>query len=375
MRVLFVFAGILKYKGRLLKQISTMQQMGHECILIHGQVEDSIPDYSCYPFKVIRIKLDRHHNKIVNFHNLMRFNFSAAKTITKQAADAVVSVELYGALSGALARHRNPEILFVFDCNELFMHMGMSRMKKLMWAPIHSWVFRKADVVIHAEEQRLLFCQGNYRSKAKHFLLENLPVLNGSHTHGNKTLHKPLRTVYIGALLPKRYCSELINAFAKIPPEIASCDLIGFGEPEYENQLIALVNDLKLWHVRILPPVNHDQMLETLKEYDIGIAFYENLNLNQYYCAPNKIYDYIACALPIISNDYPGLRKVIEERKIGVCLAEINEETLMSALELIETERMIDNITESVRHRYSWQNQTAAYSGIFSEALQSERTS
>ena len=360
-----MFAGILKFKGRLLKQISTMQQMGHECILIHGQVEDSTPDYSCYSFEVIRIKLNRHHNKIINFHNLIRFNFRAAKTAVKLAANAVVCVELYGALGGALVRHRNPEILFVFDCNELFMHMGMSRMKKLMWTPIHSWVFKKADVVIHAEEQRLLFCQENYRSKAKHFLLENLPFLDESHTQGSKSLHKPIKTVYIGALLPKRCCRELIIAFSKIPPESASCDLIGFGEPEYEKQLIALVNDLKLKHVRILPPVNHDQMLETLKEYDIGIAFYENLNLNQYYCAPNKIYDYIACTLPIISNDYPGLRKVIEERKIGVCLAEITVETLMSALKLIEAERMIDNITESVRHRYSWQNQAAAYSGIF----------
>ncbi len=367
MRVVFVFAGILKYKGRLLKQIKTLQGAGHECLLIHGQVEDTPPDYGVYDFRTVPIRLIRDPNKIKNFYNHIRFNFQAAEKIKEISPGAVVCVELYGALSGALARFRQTVPKFVFDCNELFMQMGMGRTKQMFWSPIHNWIFRRADVVMHAEEQRLLYCQKMYKSKAEHFLLENLPQGSaGTRLADKNRSGGPLRAVYLGALLPDRCCEEVIKAFAGIPPEIASCDFIGFGAPADEQSLKDLLSELKIAHVRFLPPVKHSEMFEVLTQYDAGLAFYENINLNQYYCAPNKIYDYLACGVPVISNDYPGLKKVLEDNRVGVCVHDITAASMQAALQKISTENFAGNITAEIRKRYSWQYQADAYCGIFS---------
>jgi len=367
MRVVFVFAGILKYKGRLLKQIKTLQEAGHECILIHGQVENTSPDYSIYDFRTVPIRLIRDPNKIKNFYNHIRFNFQAAEKIKELTPGAVVCVELYGALSGALARTRKTIPKFIFDSNELFMQMGMGRVKQMFWSPIHNWIFRQADVVMHAEEQRLLYCQKAYRSKAKHFLLENLPQGGTGVALRKKSLPGgPLRAVYLGALLPDRCCEEVIKAFTGISPDVASCDFIGFGAPAYEQKLKGLLAGLKITHVRFLPPVKHSEMFESLAQYDAGLAFYENINLNQYYCAPNKIYDYLACGVPVISNDYPGLKKVLEDNRVGVCIHDITAASMQAALQKISTENFAGNITEEIRNRYSWQHQANSYRQIFS---------
>ena len=365
MKVVFVFAGILKFKGRLLKQIRTLQEAGHECVLVHGQVEDTPPDYTAYPFEVRPIRLCRHKNKLINFCRHMEFNRIAARALDELAPGAVVCVELYGALSGALARARNPGLRFIFDSNELFMHMGMRPLKKLMWGPLHAWVFGRADVVTHAEEQRLIFCRQHYRSHARHILLENLPHGGISTLPPRPAPQYPLRVVYVGALLPDRCCEEVIRAFGEIPPEVAVCDFIGFGAPDYEARLRDLIARQGKAHIRILPPVPHAQMQKTLLEYDVGLAFYENLNLNQYYCAPNKIYDYIASGLPTISNNYPGLVQVLERNGIGVCVEEVTAASMTAALNRVVQERMADRITADIRSRYSWGHQVQRYRAIF----------
>jgi len=365
MRILFVFAGLLEYKGRLLKQIASLQDAGHECILIHGQKENTPPDYSNYPFEVHSFKQIRRQKKLNNFFSHLRFNFQAARLASQLHANAIVCVELTGALAGALVRVFHKNVMFVFDSNELFMEMGMKKLKKIVWGPIHSLAFKKADVILHAEQNRLVFCKQHYQNSAKHVLLENLPRIEiNSFERQSKTT--PIRIVYLGALIPSRHCEEIISAFSFISEDFANCDFIGFGEEEYINHLQLLISDNNLSNIRILPPISNTLMLEALIDYDIGLAFYKNNNLNQYYCAPNKIYDYIVTGLSVITNDYPGLLEVIEQNNIGVCLDSINPEAIAAAIATIASEEISENITLKIKQRYTWKNQEKAYISIFS---------
>jgi glycosyltransferase involved in cell wall biosynthesis len=64
---------------------------------------------------------------------------------------------------------------------------------------------------------------------------------------------------------------------------------------------------------------------------DIGTAFYSNINVNNYYCASNKLFEYIALEKPVLTNNYPGLIERVERLKLGVCLDAITPENLASA--------------------------------------------
>ena len=52
----------------------------------------------------------------------------------------------------------------------------------------------------------------------------------------------------------------------------------------------------------------------------------QNSVLNALYCAPNKIYEYARYGVPIIGNDIPGLRSVVNEYRNGVIVSEITKE-------------------------------------------------
>ena len=365
MKIIFVFAGILKYKGRLLKQLNTLVENGFDCLLIHGRVEKDLPDYSQYYFPVKSIRLKRTKNPIKNFYNIIIFNIKAGFLAKKIGAEYTVCEELWSSLSGIIFKFLSKNRKFVFDCNELFLHMGMNRYKQLLWQPIHSLAFRKADVIMHAEEQRLQYCKAHYKTKGIHFLLMNLPKFEPLDFKKAINENKPIKVLYLGALLPDRCCEKVMDAFAGIDPDKAECDFIGFGKPEYEDELRNRVKRHNLTNVRFLSPVENKKVKETIAAYDIGIAFYQNNNLNQYYCAPNKIYEYIACVLPVITNNYPGLVKTIQDNQIGICIDKIDSVTLYNAIVTIINDHYKLNITKEIKKQFNWSSQERSYLNLF----------
>lgn len=365
MRIVFVFAGLLEYKGRLLKQIATLQEAGYECTVIHGQKESVIPDYSKYSFHVIPYRIVIHSNKVLNFYRHMKFNLQALSCLFSLVPDYVVCVELMGVLSGSLYRLFRRKSTFVFDCNELFMEMGMSKAKKVVWGPIHWFAFKQADFILHAEINRLKYCSSKYSSNAKNVLIENLPrVATDSIVAHSQS--KICRAVYIGALIPSRGCEEIIQAFSMIPDHIACCDIIGFGFTDYLQHLHSIIDMNHISNVKILPPISNSNIFNTLSNYDVGFAFYGSNNLNQYYCAPNKIYEYIVAGLAVITNDYPGLKQVVETISIGYCLKSTNPVEIRNAVLKVLKNNIRNNIKDSIRSRYTWQTQENRYLSIFS---------
>lgn len=71
--------------------------------------------------------------------------------------------------------------------------------------------------------------------------------------------------------------------------------------------------------------------------------------LNGLYCAPNKIWEYAAAGLPMISNDLPGLRGAFEQYDMGRVVALDPEEI---AVTLREIDSQSDRMSEGARNYY-----------------------
>lgn len=346
----------------MFKQIKTLQDAGHECVVVHGRTEDAEPDYSVYDFPVSPIRVVQEKNKLLTIVTQLQFNWRASREVLKSRADAVVCIALQSALSGALAKRRKPALRYIFDSNELSLESYTGGVKKRIWAAVQEFVLKQADVVMHAEQNRLDYFNKTYPSRAKSFLLENLPHFRTDSLDRNAECS---RFVYLGILTPNRYIEEMIHAFGRMEDHDVSLDIIGFGSRGYEQHLHELCRSLSYPNVKILPAVAHDRIYETLRSYDVGIAFYRNINLNNYYCAPNKVYDYIQMGMPVISNDFPGLLDVVQKNKAGVCIPEVDALHIRQAVRGLSTGRFLVDIAESVRRRFSWEHQERAYLGLF----------
>lgn len=71
-----------------------------------------------------------------------------------------------------------------------------------------------------------------------------------------------------------------------------------------------------------LDSVPYEDLPAVLASADIGIALYKDLGCNFTLTgsASGKIAHYVKCGLPVISNNYPSIKKVIEGFDCGVCV-------------------------------------------------------
>jgi glycosyltransferase involved in cell wall biosynthesis len=97
--------------------------------------------------------------------------------------------------------------------------------------------------------------------------------------------------------------------------------VIGPGEGEYARQVQELAAQLKVSdQFVILPPVSYDDLARVTPGADLGHGLYEPINFtNQYYAtSSNKIMEYLAAGVPLLVDDVPPLRRIIEQHNCGV---------------------------------------------------------
>lgn len=85
----------------------------------------------------------------------------------------------------------------------------------------------------------------------------------------------------------------------------------------------------------VVPP----EHLHITKASYIGVLSYipqKGNELNVLYCAPNKIYEYAGCGIPMICHALPALIQVFERYQIGVCVDEMTPEKIAVGIKKIE---------------------------------------
>jgi glycosyltransferase involved in cell wall biosynthesis len=107
-------------------------------------------------------------------------------------------------------------------------------------------------------------------------------------------------------------------------------------------------------NIHYLPPVAHNEVVKIAKSADIGLAMIEAVSLSDYYCLPNKLFEYAFSGLFVITSDFPDMKRVVEEYDLGVtCAVDIDAlRDLIKKLSNLEcTERKKD------LYKLSWQYQ------------------
>lgn len=59
--------------------------------------------------------------------------------------------------------------------------------------------------------------------------------------------------------------------------------------------------------------------LEITSRARIGVVYYDDLILNEAFCAPNKIYEYSAFGMPMLANKIPGLESTVGAAGAAIC--------------------------------------------------------
>lgn len=119
--------------------------------------------------------------------------------------------------------------------------------------------------------------------------------------------------IYAGAQGPANALDLLLDA-AKELPEI-SILLVGAGSQT--ARLLRRAADEGLSNVEFRNPVSKEQLPRLLTACDVGIHSVEPLPVLTQGVSPNKLFDYMASGIPVVSNAEEGLRDIILDDMCG----------------------------------------------------------
>lgn len=120
--------------------------------------------------------------------------------------------------------------------------------------------------------------------------------------------------LYQGGFSVNRGLHNLVKSMQFVDNAI----MIFMGWGKLEEELIELYKSLNLkGKVYFIGPASHAELLNYTMCADIGLIPYQFVGLNNYYCSPNKLFEYINAHIAIATSNFPFLESVLTEYKIG----------------------------------------------------------
>lgn len=121
--------------------------------------------------------------------------------------------------------------------------------------------------------------------------------------------------LYQGAVVPGRGIEVCIRSLKYTDLEI---DFVVLGDGRARGDLVALASELGLSdRVHFLGFVPLESLLAYTASADIGLSLIQNTCLSYYYSLPNKVLEYVMAGLPVVASDFPEMRRIVQEYKVG----------------------------------------------------------
>ena len=169
--------------------------------------------------------------------------------------------------------------------------------------------------------------------------------------------------LYQGALSPGRGVESLIDVFAGLN-ERRHLVLMGYGV--LEDKVREAASNCPNIHFQ--PAVPPDQVLYYTASADIGLCLIENTCLSYYYSLPNKLFEYLLSGLPVLVNDMPEQRRIVEQFQCGwIVPTSLSEQKLL--FESIEAKEFEERKVGAARaaESFDWEDEAMKLRNLYIE--------
>ena len=363
--ILILLIGNLRYDGRVQKTISSLQKENYKITLISTEFskDDNLSDYN-FPIHIIKKKTGGVFFKKI--YRAIVFYLKVRRKI-KDVSPDYLHCNDFSTLIYAFGFFSKTKV--IYDSHELAIETSDGITKSAI-RMIEKLAVSRCYKIILPQFDRLNYFYFLYQNKIKKeqlYLLENFPkrtlhlednyFLKKYNFQVDKSQYKILS--YTGIINSERSIDTVIKALIDIPNIIFF--IIGSVNETYYSYLLKIITENNLKErVFIKSPVPNNEMLSIANSSDIGVCFYSDNNLNSYFCASNKIYEYINCNKLVLSNNIAGTTRIINDNN-GVLIDKINETSIRSALlKLIN----LDVVNTSHKHYY-WDDQEYIFKKIY----------
>lgn len=143
---------------------------------------------------------------------------------------------------------------------------------------------------------------------------------------------------FVGGLRQWHGVQILPELLQRLAPSFPQAQLVIVGNGPLESTLRQRLAELGLsQHAVFTGPLDHVQVADVIREFDIALAPYPKLD-HPFYFSPLKLFEYMACGCAVVAADVGQVGTVVEAGKTGLLYPAGNLEQLTDRCEQVLSE-------------------------------------
>lgn len=312
----------------------------------------------------------------VNFNQKVR---NSQKEFTKKIkklklSSRIVQAGDYYSLDAAKSIKMRTGAKLVYDSREIYSQLNSLQNRYFAKAFL---TFKEKYLVTYVDRM-VVTAEADEKYLRKHFshgiayhIIKNLPpklelTPNNSLRELFKIPDSNLVLLYQGWILEGRGLDILLESVKSID----NVSLIIIGDGEYKKKLTDSVTKLNLTDkVFFTGFVPYEKLHEYTMSADIGFVLFENTSISYQNALPNKLFEFIQSAIPVITTNQKTIAEIVESEKIGFVVDNLDSKNLTGFIEEMKKDKVRKNYQENtmqIRDKYNYESQEIEILKVYS---------
>lgn len=320
------------------------------------ETKDSI-DINSITLKLFSKKLTFLPNILRHLFTLLEFLLRSFFIINKFKPSVIHCHDTLALPIAILFKVFHSKLKVIYDAHELgsnrngidnFFSKIVYFFEKITWRFIDHFISVSPSIIKWYEEEY---------GRKKNTLILNSPEIETKKTENSNGFRKKFLInddeklfIYVGEINNGRGITNLLEIFKDLKSRIL---FLGYGP---------LVNKVKDFeknysNIHYHEAVEPDSLISLIQEADVGLCLVERVSLSDYFCLPNKLFEYAFAGLPVIASDFPDIKFLVEKYDLGFCCDSGSIKDVKKNIERYESIIKISKNDVSKLHDLSWQKQ------------------
>jgi len=358
-KVCIVFLGNIAHDSRSLKMFKSLRDAGYESYVIcsYEPGEKKFEDPCVFYVKLRKWK--RAFLKIIQFY------LGSLPLVFKINSDVVIASDLFSLPPAWLISIKSKANL-VYDSRELYSALASLSKRNLaqkFWSKFERYFALNSKLIITVNQSISDFLSKKFPNK-KIIVLRNLPEFkNPGGFYQVEIDPSDVLLVYLGNFHPGRGFNYYFELLKRLTAEMIDARLLIIGKGELKEKIEKEIKSGGIAEKTfILGPYSPDQIIVFPNATKIiGLCIIEPLSLSYIYSLPNKIFEYIRHKIPFVVSDFPEIRRIVSEYKVGILVDPQNPDDLYRGVKnLIEDDFLYDQLKrncETALRELNWENE------------------
>jgi len=263
----------------------------------------------------------------------------------------------------------------VYDSHELWP----DRNRRPEWRP---WLIACETLFVRLADATITTSPGYSSAIAERYhvrppmVIRNVPARRPGRALGldRRTGASGPLVVYVGGLMPGRGLEQAIRALSWAPE--LRLRLIGPGTESYRGALRLCAEEAGVTdRLELAPAVPPTAVVDSIADADLGLMLIEPVCRSYELTLPNKLFEYAAAGLPILSSDLPVIGPLVREEKLGHVVGTDDPEEIAQGMRRLAQPSLNKDLRVHVRafaERVTWEGERATLERVYTDLVAAE---